>query len=479
MFRGQYLILCIVIILSAIPLTLRFHASFINKLLALGESHRFRRDRKKPFRKDFEKILKLEDSTNKSLNLLRVKNTHDQKDDPTLQKLVKMVNVTVVVKPDIVVIMPLHERPKILNHTLSGFNKLNTKPDAIFMYRDFGCLKSVDNLVSTIDIGIPISVYSRPVQDNKWKYHENFRFGQLRSLWWWAMNHVWVHAQPEQVCYFEDDMYPHSDFFKWMRLARKTAVRNKHWGMLGTSGGMYTPLCVTKSEWAYLVYNYEHFCFSDEWAWDMVLFRMHQHGPLPKLRLEASNAVAVHLGYTNADTYEKRQALISKLEENKVLEGKVAFEKVPQYAGKDFPKEYIDFNDRPPYKTNNNLGMAQTFNIVEHCFAYAQASRTMYRTKITFDSNFSYFASTDIKGNDIKQLKGYSVEQLKTICSEQIDCMGFVVLEQGDGWLKTAVDESNRIKLESGFPHLYVKTCNRLTTGGYCIQSYVYNEDRP
>eukprot|EP00944_MAST-04C_sp_MAST-4C-sp1_P014851 g14851.t1 len=369
-----------------------------------------------------------------------------------------------------VVVMAIQRRKAILKHTLAGFAGLSEKPDEIVFYKDFDALDDIEEAARKIDVGVPVSFHTRPGHD-KWKYDTNFRFGRLRSFWWWLMNHAWREKHPEQICYFEDDMYPHRDFFKWLREARKVAVKNIHWGILATSGGMYTPMCISKAEWVSLVLNYEQFCFTDNWAWDMVLFRLQQHGPLPGKRLEASNAVAVHIGYSNADTKEKRDSLIAELNKHEVLGGEVAFARKPVYGGKDFPKEFIDLNNRPPFVANDKISIRKVFNIIQNCVSDAQPSRRFFVPQVSLNASYETFIGIDIKGNDIMQLVGKSVMQVENICSDLPDCMGFVLLDNGDCWLKRTVEDSTRIKVNTTYPKLYIKSCSRKTAMG-CTRSY-------
>ncbi len=208
----------------------------------------------------------------------------------------------------------------------------------------------------------------------------------------------------------------------------------------------------------------------------MVLFRLQQHGPLPGKRLEASNTVAVHIGYSNADTKEKRDSLIAELNKHEVLGGEVAFARKPVYGGKDFPKEFIDLNNRPPFVANDKIPIRKVFNIIQNCVSDAQPSRRFFVPQVSLNASYETFIGIDIKGNNIMQLVGKSVMQVENICSDLPDCMGFVLLDNGDCWLKRTVEDSTRIKVNTAYPKLYIKSCSRKTAMG-CTRSYTLEGD--
>jgi len=366
---------------------------------------------------------------------------------------------------NMVVVIPVNTRLKILKLIIQGMLAQVVKPDIIAVYIDVDASKSVNRFVSSLSSSdIPIEIRRQP-KHNKWKVNENFRNGKLRIMWWFMMNDVWNSYQTSQVCYFEDDMYPHPHFFKWVKEVRKKNIAERFWGILGTSGGMYTPICLTKYEWAYLMHFYEDYCFSEDMAWDMVLFRLHNHGPLPRFRLEASLPIAVHLGYSNGDTEEKRNLLIEKL--NKQNASMIqAVLREPLYAGEKQTSLFADLNGKHLYR---GISKRQLFYVLKRCFIDALEPDTPI---IRFESQFSIYENSDIQGMDITHTTVKSQNMpCQYVCGEMELCAGYVLLPSGDCWYKTNV----ATMLKNSGTTVFVKKCIRKTSDGLCIPDYSFN----
>lgn len=320
-------------------------------------------------------------------------------------------------KKNNIVVLPVKDRVNLTRETIKSLDNQSNPFDLIMVYVDYDSSNDMLKFLNRLNTKTPLRIRHVPSYD-KWSYQTYFRKGKLRTIWWWLMNNAWNTVNPEYTCYFEDDIIAHPDFFKWV-LQHKTENDNI-WGLFGTSGAMYTPLCVSKNEWSFLMHFYDQYCLSPSMAWDMVLFRLHNYGPLPKKRLLASGLIAKHIGY-DANTYEKRKVIIDKLI-NTDISSYHAYTQEPLYAGEKQDKDFIDFNKK-------NIGYVR--HVVKRCFKDA-ISVSNYKDK------YRVLNDKDVKGNDITFLK-LPIEECKNACSQKPDCFGFVF--SSGCWLKNNVTE--------------------------------------
>ena len=112
---------------------------------------------------------------------------------------------------------------------------------------------------------------------------------------------------------------------------------------------MYTPICISKAEWVSLVLNYEHFCFTDNWAWIWFFFDFSSTGHLPKERLEgfkcSSSAHRIHQrGHKG-----KAGLFDSRIKQTRSVRRRSDYCRKQYTVETISPKELIDLNNRPPH----------------------------------------------------------------------------------------------------------------------------------
>lgn len=152
-------------------------------------------------------------------------------------------------KKNNIVVLPVKDRVNLTRETIKSLDNQSNPFDLIMVYVDYDSSNDMLNFLNRLNTKTPLRIRHVPSYD-KWSYQTYFRKGKLRTIWWWLMNNAWNTVNPEYMCYFEDDIIAHPDFFKWV-LQHKTENDNI-WGLFGTSGAMYTPLCVSKNEWSFL-----------------------------------------------------------------------------------------------------------------------------------------------------------------------------------------------------------------------------------
>lgn len=317
-----------------------------------------------------------------------------------------MLQIPLASKKDNIVVIIVKDRVSLFKQTIRALDNQSVPFDLIVIYVDYDASTDLLEYLKSLKLKTQFEVRYVPSHD-KWMYDSNFRNGKLRTIWWWLMNNAWSTIKPEYLCYFEDDIYPHPDFFKWVLTHRSSS--DKYWGLLGTSNAMYTPLCLSRKEWNHLIRFYDQYCLSPSMAWDMVLFRLHHHGPLPHKRLVASELVALHMGRTNEELHKLLAKNISLVR---------AIPQEPLYAGKREPKEFINFD-------KENIEYLR--HVVKRC----------YKDAVVFDDNYMVIQNKDVVGNDLMFLKG-TVEECKKVCLKKPGCSGFVF--HFGCWFKSSVE---------------------------------------
>jgi len=371
---------------------------------------------------------------------------------------------------------------------LSGLSNLRIKfPDLLILYEDWGADPAYAHAISSgkYNFSFPVDVVPRPHPNEADEFYPaHYYRGHLRMFWWYAMNNAFSDTGAHQVCYLEDDIVLYPYFFAWLEETRATLAAangnnsiNTHWGVVGSGSNQYAPLCVTRPEWSILLHFYQHFCWKEQMAWDMVLFGLHQHGPLPALRIVSYVQFAVHIGYKGNSS--EIESFISNLEKemNTDLVGSGYHTHTPYYGGekKKEKQRFVDLNyDVPGNKGNRPDTNTQLWKIIDSCVNVALDSKKKMSVdkKLTIDGSFKKIANMDIRGHDISQLKisYHEPSRAEAICIKNMDCFGFVNFN-GVSWLKVNATMDDAIGRNGAL--LYQKECSR-TSLGRCVPMFKY-----
>ena len=105
--------------------------------------------------------------------------------------------------------------------TLDGIDELDPRPDYTIAYRESNSLESIRELTRKrcdYVVDVPNSIHKNQRGMNYWRPTRS----PLRTTWLYLMTNLWTRF-PDlgEVCYFEDDIYPHPRFLKIVREARK------------------------------------------------------------------------------------------------------------------------------------------------------------------------------------------------------------------------------------------------------------------
>jgi hypothetical protein len=360
---------------------------------------------------------------------------------------------------------------------LSSFSKLSVAPDIAFLFQDWGADSSYAKAISNreLNLSFPVRVVSRP-NDTVVLYPVHYYKGHLKLLWWWTMNTAFAVTYPKQVCYFEDDLAIHPDFFAWVKQVRRIIPRQDYWGLFGAGNLQYTPLCVDRYEWSLLLYYYHDFCFKEQGAWDMTLFGLHQNGPLPKMRAQTSTEVAIHLPYSKGSTTDKITEMNRFFSANLSL---TAFQlRTPYYPGAEEPSKLADLNFETFTKEGNRAStQTQLLKMIDFCVDVAKDTRA----KLQIDERlipihiYNETKGTDVQGYTLASFQDNDLylNQSRTICNMNADCMGFVHVD-GKTHFKSNVSSELRRNTGNVRMSLFTKKCKRVSARNLCIPAFEY-----
>lgn len=375
----------------------------------------------------------------------------------------------------------IHEKKKFENFQvmLDSFRNLSVAPDLVVLFEDWGAHPSYAHALRSdlLNLTAPTKIVSRP-NDTTVLYPVHFYKGHLKMLWWWTMNTAFVITGAKQICYFEDDIAVHPDFFKWVKGVRSKIPRDQYWGLFGTGSLQYTPLCVDRYEWSLLLYYYQDFCLKEQGAWDMTLFGLHQNGPLPKLRAETTVRTAMHLPYSSDNMTEK----IAEVHE--LASAKLPLEeyrlKTPSYGREHVqePSTLADLNFETFVEPRNRAAtQTQLLKMVEYCTSVALNTKSELQVdkKLIPLHMFNETKGVAVESPTIVSFHDADLHcnQSKHICEENADCMGFVHVGNTTRFKSNV---SSEIIRNTGDIHmsLFTKKCERVTARNLCIPAFKY-----
>ena len=111
---------------------------------------------------------------------------------------------------------------KSTNRVLDGIGNMKPHADYVVAYRESGASQEMKKMTKQrCDYvrDVPSEIHEHQLGLDHWRPTQS----KLRTTWLYIMTDLWSHfTDMEEVCYFEDDMYPHPQFLKILRAARKS-----------------------------------------------------------------------------------------------------------------------------------------------------------------------------------------------------------------------------------------------------------------
>lgn len=370
-------------------------------------------------------------------------------------------------------------RMEDFNLMLSSFNKLSVAPDMFVLCLDWGADPEYAETFQNANGSFPTKVISRPPpQDNTILYPRHFYEVHLKLVWWWTINTAFVTTRARQICFFDDDVAIHPDFFAWCKEIRLKIPRNKYWGLYATGGTPYMPLCMNQFEWSLVLYYHQDFCLKEQGSWDIVLFGLHQNGPISENRARTATRSAIHLSYSKGNVTEKA------LQMNNVFSQKLALDQyrleTPYYPGYTEPAKLVDLNFKDLHEPKNRAStQSQLLKMIEYCTSVALNAKSelsvaeklipLHRYNKTRGVNVDGYTLASFKDRDIH------LNQSMNICNKNADCMGFLHTSRtNESVFKSNVSTTLIRDTIDKSMILYTKECERISARNLCIPAHTY-----
>lgn len=367
-----------------------------------------------------------------------------------------------------------------------SFRKLSVTPDLVILFQDWNADPTYAEIFqgAALNLPFPTKVVSRPLlnDDNTVLYPAHFYKGHLKLLWWWTMNTAFVTTGAEQICYFEDDLAIHPDFFKWVKEMRTKIPRKKYWGLYAMGGAPYTPMCIDRYEWSLLLYYYQDFCLKEQGNWDMLLYGLHQNGPIPKNRAETTTESAIHLSYCCEGNVTSRISKMNELFSQELSVDEYQLE-TPSYGGRHEPAIFADLNFESfvdTYEEIRAITQTQLLKIIDYCTGLAKDTRLKLQVdkRLTPIHMYNKRQGMDLASNNLASIHDNDIHlnQSRNICNKNADCMGFVHSSRTkETWFKSNVSfELLRNPGKRKKMTLYTKICERISGRNLCIPAFNY-----
>ena len=119
------------------------------------------------------------------------------------------------------IVILVKDRIRHTKRTLDGIHSLNPQPDYTIAYRDSNSLEEIKKMTRQrcdYVVDVPEEIHENQHGMSYWRPTQS----PLRTTWIYLMTNLWGRFPDlKEVCYFEDDIYPHPQFLKIVREARK------------------------------------------------------------------------------------------------------------------------------------------------------------------------------------------------------------------------------------------------------------------
>ena len=211
-------------------------------------------------------------------------------------------------------------------------------------------------------------------------------------------------------------------------------------------------------------------------SWDIVLFGLHQNGPISKNRASTTTKAAIHLSYNKGNATDKMAEM------NKVFSQNLNLQKyhleTPYYPGFKEPAKFADVNFEHHHEGKNRAStQTQLLKMIDYCTSVALNAKSELQVDKRLIPIHIY---NETKGMDVQ---GYTLasfqdndlylNQSRTICNMNADCMGFVHVA-GQTHFKSNVSSELLRNTGNGRMSLFTKKCERVSARNLCIPAFEY-----